>query len=173
MTTGKENLSNKKRYTIVESINATKWHQAWHCVLSGKKVKQNKHCTLWHTGMSVRTLFFFIIILALHQQHSVYYDSGFRTFFFWPRVLKFLQDGSTYFRWSEKVFVQLPQTTIMSRHITFYCLQWPHLLPISQSALFCLLHQSFLPPSRGLKTNCQFQTVCVKSTQRNKLKHEL
>lgn len=120
--------------------------------------------------------FFFIIILALHQQHSVYCDSGFHTFFFWPRlllVLKFLQDGSTYFRWSEKVFVQLPQTTIMSRHITFYCLQWPHLLPISQSALFCPLHPSVLPPSRGLKTNCQFQTVCVKSTQRNKLKHEL
>lgn len=88
----------------------------------GGETEQALH-TLTHRNVCEDILFFFfIIILALHRQQSVYCDSGFHTFFFWPRlllVLKFLQDGSTYFSWSEKVFVQLPQTTIMSRHIAF------------------------------------------------------
>lgn len=150
------------RRDIVFSENKSETEQALH--------------TLTHRNVCEDILFFIIIILALHQQHSVYCDSGFHTFFF---------DQGCYWCWSsckmvlhilddlKRFLYNYPKTTIMSWQMTFYWLQWPHILPISQSALFCPLHQSVLPPGRGLKTNCQFQTICVTGTQRNKLKHEL
>lgn len=118
--------------------------------------------------------------------HYYYFSSASTTqCVLWQWFSYFFFDQGCYWCWSsckmvlhilddlKRFLYNSPKTTIMSWQMTFYCLQWPHILPISQSALFCPLHQSVLPPSRGLKTNCQFQTICVTSTQRNKLKHEL